>query len=138
MGVPTYTGDLAWGSYWNPDNVQEAETVALEMFDKYVKDARFRDSCTKVHGWAMYIHPNDWWTDAWKRKVRGITMCDFGTFQVNSNVWHKTSFAHELAHIIQRCHPREPNEDQASDQDHSNWVTDGITDAETYFAFGGK
>lgn len=57
------------------------------------------------------------WTDAWGRRVAGLTWCDYSSIEVGDANWAKNAYWHELAHVAQ-C----PQQDNT----HATWETLGI------------
>jgi len=74
----------------------------------------------------MWTNPQGCWTDQWQRRVCGLTECWSGSLQVEGQATptHST-LTHELAHVVQRCSPRGPQE-PTEDVDHAGWTRAGI------------
>lgn len=79
----------------------------------------YANLCERIGGMALQVWrtSDGTWTDAWGRKVAGLTWCDFATVEVGDANWATNAYWHELAHVAQ-C----PYQDIA----HETWETLGI------------
>lgn len=60
------------------------------------------------------------WTDAWDRRVAGLTWCDYATMELGDSKWAENAYWHEVAHIAQ-C----PYQDGT----HETWAELGVWQA---------
>lgn len=106
--------------------LQDAEDVTLRAFDRVATtDPRFAEACDAFRGWKITVIKGSYWETPTAGKVAGLTFCLLGTTQVNE--WYpntsSSSFAHEMAHVVQRCVPLPPYVGERESQEwyHSNW-----------------
>lgn len=123
------SGDMSPG--FTCEELQRAEDRVLSAAH-LVRDPRFVTAdnvCKAVKGWNMWTHTQECWTDSWGRGVCGMTECWSGRFQVGAaRTPSASSFAHEVAHVVQRCTPRGKPDPRFEDDDHIGWSTNGIYD----------
>lgn len=98
---------------------------------KSTTDSRLQDqenNCAAFDGWTIKVHPTDVWYDRDGDKVAGLTWCDKRLMEIGtpeSKKWWDSAFAHESFHVMQGCRSPLPI-DSELDEDHSNWLRDGI------------
>jgi hypothetical protein len=122
---------------WTCEEVQALETQTLEEF-KTVTDWRFRFSREAVYGYRVSIQPTPNFRYMWRNQVQGpvsgVTDCETAYIMIGDSTKlgkraAASSFAHEIAHAIQRCYAG-PNVDTegtwAGDSMHGNWTSTGI------------
>lgn len=78
--------------------------------------------CARLGGMALRVWrtSDGTWTDAWGRRVAGLTWCDYASMEVGDSRWTENAYWHEVAHATQ-C----PYQDGA----HETWEALGIWDA---------
>lgn len=81
-------------------------------------DVRFQNACASEKGWVVYQVPLDSF-DSFGRDVYGDTNCQTGVVRVANKLPLDGAFAHELAHVTQKCEPLHPYD--VEDYYHSNW-----------------
>lgn len=89
------------------------------------------DVCQRMVGFRIYTREENNWVDSWGRDIAGATSCLNKTIEVGSpplGDWHYTALVHELFHVAQNCVALKPI-DVGTDEDHANWIRDGIFDA---------
>lgn len=108
---------------------QRREDATLEAFSWHVRDARFSppQSCAALHGWVVYVVPGQthWGPTG---GISGTAGCGFRglAIQIGDAPFHVGALSHEMAHAIQNCTPRGPND---TGDYHANWARDGISEA---------
>lgn len=120
---------------WTQESLSAFEERMINEFSFRVLDPRFRDRkkvCESMKLWKVWLHPDGCWIDRWGRNVCGITDCTLGVVQVGAlrdatETPGTTAYAHEMAHVIQRCNATQPP-DQGQNADHANWTRDHIYD----------
>ncbi len=124
---------------WNVDDVTATEGEIIREYsavgeadqlggDHSVGDYRFIKACEAIRGFRVHIRPEIHWSDAFNRgSIDGLTDCAGGELWVGNVPPDYGALGHELAHVIQRCHPNGP--DDGNDLDHKGWKAQGIIQA---------
>jgi len=109
----TPCGMQAWGAA-DCAGLAEAEAAGVSALG-YL----YGQLCARLGGMALRVWrtSDGWWTDAWGRRVAGLTWCDFATIEVGDSRWTDNAYWHELAHVAQ-C----PEQDGT----HETWAPLGI------------
>lgn len=110
----------------------EAATFAKAEFvvmDSFYRDDLFglnyEQMCDAVWGWRLYTSNESAWIDERGRGVFGLTHCGFAVMQLGKDPIAYTAYPHELAHVLQRCDPSQP-EDPGTDREHADWYRRGV------------
>lgn len=106
----------AWGAA-DCAGLAEAEAAGVSALG-YL----YEQLCTRLGGMALRVWrtSDGTWTDAWGRRVAGLTWCDYATMEVGDSNWAENAYWHEVAHVTQ-C----PYQDGT----HETWEALGIWDA---------
>jgi hypothetical protein len=86
--------------FWDCDSLQNAEFSFIETVES---TTTIRNVCSKLEFKDVYISKDAYWLDLNGDEVSGQTYCDFNRSVVNNNEWRKSSFTHELLHLITGC-----------------------------------
>lgn len=99
------------------EGIDEAESAGVEALSVALGNV-----CQAVGGMAIYVwHTADGsWTDAYGRRVAGLTWCDLGAVEVGSTDYWSGAYHHELAHVAQ-C--------PEQDAEHRTWEGLGVWQA---------
>lgn len=128
-GLQIENGSNGWLDF---SQLQEAEDALLANIGN-IQDERINSpekACKLLRYGFFYAKDETDWTDAWGRRVAGITFCEQRLMIVGrpfSGTWHSSSIVHEAIHWLQRCVGTSPDrEELGTDEGHRNWTTDGV------------
>lgn len=107
---------------WTCDDVQAVETAIMREVQQ-TKDDRIKQC--DFRGYQLVVIDAESWL-SFKRSVSGLTYCQNGNVIIGNASPPYSALAHEFVHVLQKCTPLGPYED---DFYHSNWYRDGISDA---------
>ena len=115
---------------WSCDEIQFQEDEFLEESTK-ANDERFRDSCSAMFGWQVFMRDEESFTDKEYAKgevgLDGLTFCTDGESYISNRAPWESAYAHEMAHVVQNCSPNGCAHTRA-DSHHWCWDTNGIYD----------
>lgn len=112
---------------WSCPLLQKLEDSTLTAFRTYSDDPRLY-VCSNLFGYHIKFNPSPGsWRAQDGRLVFGLTWCEAKDIEVSSSRPIYNSLPHEMAHAMQNCAPRPPEDPK--DVQHSNWEEDGINTA---------
>lgn len=104
QGVSDCTTRCGMAVYGTQDceGVDKAEQQALTAFER---DVGWSSSsmCSALNGAHLQNRgtPDGTWTDAWGRRVAGLTYCESKSLLIGTDVWAASAMAHEMAHLFE-------------------------------------
>lgn len=119
VGLFSPCGARMVGSY-DHEGYAAAEAAIMKAIEK-----RHPGACSNLAGWIVVVRPpesltNGAWTytkpDGGSDPVIGLTSCDNMVMQIDTDIWWRSSLAHEMIHAAVECPWRNVN--------HDGWATD--------------
>lgn len=122
--------------------LEELTKDTIDIMKANVTDRRFYFFEDAIANTTVVVKRESWWersdinpdggTEPVTYKIAGEALCEIKLIYVNSaSSPYISSYAHELAHIAQNCKPNTYGGIVDGDEQHANWIRDGIIKATT-------
>lgn len=123
-----YMGSFPAGgpAQFDKTKLDKAEFIVMDSF--YRDDLlgmNYEEMCHAVDGFALYTATVPYWVVRNGQTVMGETICQYAAVEIDPSEFGLNSYAHELAHVLQRCDPPAVI-DEGLEKTHSDWYRDGI------------